>query len=65
MKTIAISKLIVSEAAKIARRVTEALGYTLVKKSILEGIFRQYGLEKHAQMNVVSAVNIPTFRLGI
>jgi hypothetical protein len=43
MKTIAISKLIVSEAAKIARRVTEALGYTLVKKSILEGYSANMG----------------------
>ena len=50
MKTIAISRLIGSEAAKIARRVTEALGYTLVNKSVLEGIFRQYGLEKFGEL---------------
>ena len=50
MKTIAISRLIGSEAAKIARRVSEALGYTLVNKSILEGIFRQYGLEKFGEL---------------
>jgi len=50
MKTIAISRLIGSEAAKIARRVAEVLGYTLVNKSILEGIFRQYGLEKFGEL---------------
>ncbi len=50
MKTIAISRLIGSEAAEIARRVTEALGYTLVNKSVLEGIFRQYGLEKFGDL---------------
>ena len=46
MRTIAISRLVVSEAATIARRVTEALGYTLVNKSVLEGMFRQHGLTK-------------------
>jgi cytidylate kinase len=50
MKTIAISRLIGSEAAKIAHRVNEALGYTFVNKSILEGIFRQYGLEKFGEL---------------
>ena len=50
MKTIAISRLIGSEAAKIARRVAEVLGYTLVNKNILEGIFRQYGLEKFGEL---------------
>src|SRR6267142_5759068 len=50
MKTIAISRLIGSEAAKIAQRVTGALGYTLVNKSVLEGIFRQYGLTKFGEL---------------
>ena len=50
MKTIAISRLIGSEGAKIGRQVTEALGYTLVNKSVLEGIFRQYGLEKFGEL---------------
>lgn len=50
MKTIAISRLIGSEAVKIARRVTEASGYTLVNKSVLEGIFRQYGLTKFGEL---------------
>jgi cytidylate kinase len=50
MKTISISRLIGSEAAEIARRVAAALGYTLVNKSILEGIFRQYGLEKFGEL---------------
>ena len=54
MKTIAISRLIGSEGAKIGRRVTEALGYTLVNKSVLEGIFRQYGLEKFGELIYVS-----------
>jgi cytidylate kinase len=50
MRTIAISRLVGSEGATIARRVTEALGYTLVNKSVLEGIFRQYGLEKFGDL---------------
>jgi cytidylate kinase len=50
MKTIAISRLIGSEAVTIARRVTEASGYTLVNKSVLEGIFRQYGLTKFGEL---------------
>jgi cytidylate kinase len=50
MKTIAISRLIGSEAVNIARRVTEALGYTLVNRSVLEGVFRQYGLTKFGEL---------------
>src|SRR4051812_47192771 len=50
MKTIAISRLIGSEAVTIARRVTEASEYTLVNKSVLEGIFRQYGLTKFDEL---------------
>jgi cytidylate kinase len=50
MKTIAISRLIGSDAAKVARRVADALGYTLVNKSVLEGIFRQYGLTKFGEL---------------
>ncbi|HEY5813750.1 MAG TPA: cytidylate kinase-like family protein [Terrimicrobiaceae bacterium] len=50
MKTIAISRLLGSEAAKIARRVAEALGSTLVNKSVLEGIFRQYGMTKFGDL---------------
>ena len=50
MRTIAISGLVVSEGATIARRVTEALGYTLVNKSVLEGIFRQHGLTKFGDL---------------
>ena len=50
MRTIAISRLVVSEGATIARRVTEALGYTLVNKSVLEGIFRQHGLTKFGDL---------------
>ena len=50
MKTISISRLIGNKAAEIARRVAEALGYTLVNKGVLEGIFRQYGLEKFGDL---------------
>ncbi|HEY5707337.1 MAG TPA: cytidylate kinase-like family protein [Terrimicrobiaceae bacterium] len=50
MKTVAISRLIGSEAGKIARQVTKALGYTLVNKGVLEGIFRQYGLTKFGEL---------------
>ena len=50
MKTISISRLIGSEAAEVARRVAEASGYTLVNKPVLEGIFRQYGLEKFGDL---------------
>jgi len=51
MRTIAISRLVVSEGATIARRVTEALGYiSLVNKSVLEGIFRQHGLTKFGDL---------------
>ena len=50
MRTIAISRLVGSEGANIARRVTEALGYTLLNKSTLEGIFRQYGHEKFGDL---------------
>jgi cytidylate kinase len=35
MKTIAISRLVGSEAARISQRVAEALGYTLINKSDL------------------------------
>jgi cytidylate kinase len=50
MKTIAISRLIGSEGAEIARRVAKALGHTLVNKNVLEGIFRQYGLTKFGEL---------------
>jgi cytidylate kinase len=50
MKTIAISRLIGSNAGKVAQRVTEILGYSLVNKGVLEGIFRQYGLTKFGQL---------------
>ena len=54
MKTIVISRLIGSGAVNIARRVTEALGYTLVNRSVLEGIFRQDGLTKVGELCVCS-----------
>ena len=48
--TIAISRLIGSEGTKIAQLVAESLGSTLVNKSVLEGIFRQYGLTKFGEL---------------
>jgi cytidylate kinase len=48
--TIAISRLIGSEGTKIAHRVAESLGYTLVNRNVLEGIFRQYGLAKFGEL---------------
>jgi cytidylate kinase len=50
VKTISISRLIGSDAAKIARRVVETSGYTLVNKSVLEGIFRQYGMARFGDL---------------
>lgn len=50
MKTIAISSLIGSGAATVAQRVAGVLGYTLVNRSVLEGIFRQYGLTKFGEL---------------
>src|SRR6476659_7488776 len=50
MRTIAITRLVVSKGATIDRRVTEALEYTLVNKSVLEGIFRQHGLTKFGDL---------------
>ena len=48
--TIAISRLIGSEGTKIGHRVAESLGYTVVNRSVLEGIFRQYGLAKFGEL---------------
>jgi hypothetical protein len=48
--TIAISRLIGSEGTKIAHRVAETLGYTVVNRNVLEGIFRQYGLAKFGEL---------------
>jgi cytidylate kinase len=48
--TIAISRLIGSEGTKIAHRVAETLGYTVVNRGVLEGIFRQYGLAKFGEL---------------
>lgn len=50
MKTISISKLVGTEAVSISRRVTDALGYDLVDRVVLEGAFRQYGLTKFGDL---------------
>lgn len=42
--------MIGSGAAEVAQRVTDVLGYTMVNKSVLEGIFRQYGLTKFGEL---------------
>lgn len=48
--TIAISRLMGSGGKSIAQKVTEALGYTLINRNVLEGIFRQYGLTKFGEL---------------
>jgi cytidylate kinase len=55
--TIAISRLIGSEGTQIAHRVAESLGYTVVNRNVLEGIFRQYGLAKFGEL-YTSAPNV-------
>ncbi len=50
MNTIAISRLIGSEAGKVAEQAAKILEYDLVNKSTLEGIFRQYGLTKFGDL---------------
>ncbi len=50
MKTIAISRLIGSDAGKVAQRVSEKLEYAVIDRAILEGIFRQYGLTKFGEL---------------
>lgn len=46
MTTITISREFGSGGAEIARQVAHRLGYDLVDKRTIEGIFRQYGLTK-------------------
>jgi cytidylate kinase len=50
MTTITISREFGSEGVKIAQRVAETLGYTLVDKRILESVFRRYGLTKFGDL---------------
>lgn len=50
MKTIAISRLIGSEAGTIAQRLADALGYDLVDKAILQGTLEQYGLTRFGKL---------------
>ncbi|MDQ8182938.1 cytidylate kinase-like family protein [Pelagicoccus sp. SDUM812005] len=50
MKTIAISRLIGSNAGTIAKRVAERLGYDLVDKSVLQATLEQYGLTRFGKL---------------
>lgn len=50
MNTIAISRLVGSDAGKIAKHVAESLGYDLVDKSILQGTLQQYGLTRFGEL---------------
>jgi cytidylate kinase len=50
MNTIAISRLVGSDAGVIARQVADALGYDLVDKSILQGTLQQYGLTRFGEL---------------
>ncbi|MGZ0708737.1 cytidylate kinase-like family protein [Coraliomargarita sp. W4R53] len=50
MNTIAISRLIGSDAAVIARRLAEVLGYDLVDKTILEATLEQYGITRFGKL---------------
>lgn len=50
MNTIAISRLVGSDAGKIAKQVAASLGYDLVDKSILQGTLQQYGLTRFGEL---------------
>lgn len=50
MNTIAISRLVGSEAGAIAHQLADALGYDLVDKSILQGTLQQYGLTRFGEL---------------
>ncbi|WPJ97408.1 cytidylate kinase-like family protein [Coraliomargarita algicola] len=48
--TIAISRLIGSDAGEIAKRLAEALGYDLVDKAILQATLEQYGITRFGKL---------------
>ncbi|WFB35486.1 cytidylate kinase-like family protein [Kiritimatiellota bacterium B12222] len=50
MNTIAISRLVGSNAGAIAKKVATALGYDLVDKEILQGTLHQYGLTRFGEL---------------
>ncbi|MDQ8192838.1 cytidylate kinase-like family protein [Coraliomargarita sp. SDUM461004] len=50
MNTIAISRLLGSDAGRIAQKVADSLGYDLVDKSILQGTLQQYGLTRFGEL---------------
>ncbi|WP_269523457.1 AAA family ATPase [Coraliomargarita parva] len=50
MNTIAISRLVGSEAGEIAKRLAESLGYDLVDKAVLQGTLQQYGLTRFGEL---------------
>jgi Cytidylate kinase len=50
MDTIAISRLVGSEAGDIAKSLAESLGYDLVDKTVLQGTLQQYGLTRFGEL---------------
>ncbi len=50
MNTIAISRLVGSQAGEIAQQLAESLGYDLVDKSVLQGTLQQYGLTRFGEL---------------
>ncbi|MGE9296728.1 MAG: AAA family ATPase [Puniceicoccales bacterium] len=50
MYTIAISRLVGSNAGEIAQKVASALGYDLVDKAVLKATLQQYGLTRFGEL---------------
>ncbi|MBT62325.1 MAG: hypothetical protein CML13_03845 [Puniceicoccaceae bacterium] len=50
MKTIAISRLVGSQAGEIAQKVAQSLGYDLVDKSVLQDTLQQYGMTRFGEL---------------
>ncbi len=50
MNTIAISRLVGSDAGAIARQLADTLGYDLVDKAVLQGTLQQYGLTRFGEL---------------
>jgi len=50
MNTIAISRLVGSDAGAIALQLAETLGYDLVDKAVLQGTLQQYGLTRFGEL---------------
>ena len=50
MNTIAISRLVGSDAGAIAKQLAVSLGYDLVDKAVLQGTLQQYGLTRFGEL---------------